>query len=255
MKTCSLIHRVTGPGWTAVILLVLSLIAPSVQGAEPENTKPADAEFERGVSEWKAAPDRAERMRRAELSFFKRTLSSQQVKRLAKEIDDEDERIEFAAAAFPHVADPENFYDVYDAFETFSKVFRLHDRLTAMRRPVPPVGGPPVISRPAPVGAEELAGILESLRKEPFDDAKMAKMRLQDRGLRGRLTCQQTAEILTLFTFDERRMECAKLSMDWISDPAGVSLIVDTMRFLSSKDELKKFIETRRLQDVTGPAR
>jgi hypothetical protein len=194
-------------------------------------------------------------MRRAELRFFKRTLSSQQVKRLAKEIEDEDERIEFAAAAFPHVVDPENFYDVYDAFETFSKVFRLHDRLTAMRRPVPPVGGPPVISRPAPVGAEELTGILESLRKEPFDDAKMAKMRLLDRGLRGRLTCKQTAEILNLFTFDERRMECAKLSMDWISDPGQIHLLVDTMRFLSSKDVLMKFVETRRRQDFTRPAR
>jgi hypothetical protein len=255
MKPRSSIQHVTGPVWTVVILLGISLSAPSFRAAELVNPKPPDAEFERGVSEWKASSDRAERMRRAELRFFKRTLSSQQVKRLAKEIEDEDERIEFAAAAFPHVVDPENFYDVYDAFETFSKVFRLHDRLTAMRRPVPPVGGPPVISRPAPVGAEELTGILESLRKEPFDDAKMAKMRLLDRGLRGRLTCKQTAEILNLFTFDERRMECAKLSMDWISDPGQIHLLVDTMRFLSSKDVLMKFVETRRRQDFTRPAR
>jgi hypothetical protein len=255
MKTRAPLPRVAGSVWTVVFLLLLAPLLGPLRAAEPEQPKPADPEFESGLQELKAAPDRAERMRRAEQRLFKRALSSQQVKRLAKEIADEDERIEFAAAAFPHVVDPENFYDVYDSFQTFSKVFRLHDRLSALRRPGPPGDGPPVVVRPSPVGSEELAGILASLRKEPFDDAKLAKARLLDRGLRGRLTCQQAVQMLNLFSFDDNRLECAKLSVVWINDPGSIHLLVDAMKFLSSRDELTKFIEARKPQGPGRPAR
>jgi hypothetical protein len=251
MKTRSPFPRVAAPVWTVVLLLFLVPLHAPLGAAEPERTKPNDSEFERGLVEWKAAPDRAERMRRAERGFFKRNLSSQQVKRLAKEIEDEDERIEFVAAAFPHVVDPENFYDVYDAFQTFSKVFRLHDRVLAMRHPLRQ-NVPPVIATPSPVGPAELAGILETLRREPFDDAKMAKIRLMDSNLRARLTCNQAAEILKTFTFDEQRLESAKLAVNWIRDPAGLHLLVDSMKFLGSRDELTKFIEATKRQ---GPGR
>lgn len=43
----------------------------------------------------------------------------------------EDTKLQFCQAAYPFVADKENFYDVYDAFNTFSYAFRLHDFVTA----------------------------------------------------------------------------------------------------------------------------
>lgn len=43
----------------------------------------------------------------------------------------EDSKLEFCKAAYPFVLDKENFYDVYDAFNTFSYAFRLHDFVSA----------------------------------------------------------------------------------------------------------------------------
>ena len=256
MKTRSRFPSVAGPLRTALLSLLCFGLLASGQAAETDGAKPNDTEFERGVQEWKAAPNAAERLNRAESRFFKRRLSSQQVKRMAREIADEDERIEFAARAYPHVVDPENFYDVYDAFQTFSKVFRLHDRLAAQRRPGPPHQAPPVvIVTPAPLSEEEFQGIVGTLQKERFDDDRLAKAKMLDRGLRGRLTCAQAVELLKLFKFDDQRLDCAKLAVDWVVDPINLHQLVDTMKFQDSRDRLTKFIAERDREPGRGPKR
>jgi hypothetical protein len=74
-----------------------------------------------------------------------RSLTSAQVKQFAVAFTADFARYQFALEAFPITSDKENFYDVYDAFTSFSTVFRLHD---ALRAPAPPVVVTPVTPAP-----------------------------------------------------------------------------------------------------------
>ena len=58
--------------------------------------------------------------------------SSQQVKQLALLFSGDYWRYQFAVAAYPQTADQQNFYDVYDAFTTYSAIFRLNDFLKSL---------------------------------------------------------------------------------------------------------------------------
>src|SRR5512141_1079776 len=46
-------------------------------------------------------------------------LSSLQVKAIAARLPDDDARLDFATTAYRRTIDPENFYEVYDAFTRF----------------------------------------------------------------------------------------------------------------------------------------
>lgn len=54
-------------------------------------------------------------------------LSASQVKQVTMLFYSDQDKLEFAKAAYRNTVDKENFYDVYDAFAYFSTVFRLHD--------------------------------------------------------------------------------------------------------------------------------
>ncbi|MFN8292928.1 MAG: DUF4476 domain-containing protein [Chitinophagales bacterium] len=71
-----------------------------------------------------------------------RSLSSKQVKQFATTIINDAFRYELALSAFAVTTDKENFYEVYDAFATFSTVFRLHDAIHAFA-PTPSPAHPP----------------------------------------------------------------------------------------------------------------
>jgi len=54
-------------------------------------------------------------------------LEAGQVKKIAQLIADDNLRLEFCKLAYAHTNDIGNFYDTYDAFQSFSYAFRLHD--------------------------------------------------------------------------------------------------------------------------------
>lgn len=54
-------------------------------------------------------------------------LLASQVKNIAQLFTEESYRLEFCKAAYTHTYDRVNFYEVYDAFTTYSNVLRLHD--------------------------------------------------------------------------------------------------------------------------------
>ena len=60
-------------------------------------------------------------------------LTSSQVKQITMLFYVEQDKLEFARSAYKNTFDKDNFYDVYDAFASFSTVFRLHDYVTTMR--------------------------------------------------------------------------------------------------------------------------
>ena len=232
----------------AVIFIAAFLMdANPARAAEARRPFP-EQEFQRRFDEWKAMTGDTERLSRAESALFPRGISSAQVKRMALAITNEDSRIEFVAAAYRHTVDPENFYDVYDTFQTFSKVFRLHDRLTTQRERQPPRGPGGVVyprQGPLPLTDREFSDILASINKESFDNSKLALAKVAGAGARGRITSRQVAEMLKVFSFDDRKLECAKQAIDWVIDPNEFHVVYAAFTFDNSKNQLSQFLQAR----------
>ena len=189
--------------------------------------------------------DGAEQARQVHLLLQEGRFSSAQVKAMAKTFAQEDARYDFVVAAYSRTVDPENFYEVYDAFTSFSKVLRLHDQLQ------PPRPAPAPTSRPAlqPVGDEAMAEIVKSVRAEGLEDTKKTLARQVFTGRR-RFLSRQVCEVVKAFAFDEGRLEVAKLAYDSVIDPENYFLVNQAFSFASTKDSLARFLESRRAEDL-----
>jgi hypothetical protein len=183
----------------------------------------------------------AERVESARQLLSRHACSSLQVKAMAQTIANEDLRLEFAIAAYARTVDPENYYEVYDAFQSFSKVFRLHDQVSPrLARPAPPV---PVA--PAALSEEDFGQMLRTIRAEPFDDTKLATARQIVSSARGRIASRQVREILRSFTFEDGRLELAKAAYECVLDPWNYSVVYDTFTFPSNRDTLARYLQSR----------
>lgn len=225
----------------AAALAALALAGSLVRAAdEPPLTEP---ELRQRLDEFRAAPDDGARVKRAGEWLAARRFSSLQVKALAQAIADEDARLEFALSAFPRVVDPENFYEVYDAFQTFSKVFRLHDRLAALRRQPP--GPPPGGFGPPPLSDSEFADLLKAIRRENFDDGRLAMGRQAFTSARGRISAKQVRDVVKLMSFEDGRLGLAKAGYECVRDPWNYHVVYEAFSFSSSREELARCIEPR----------
>lgn len=76
--------------------------------------------------------------------FSNKCLSSNQIKQVALLFAQDASRLEFCKIAIQKLADYPNRYEIYDAFQSFSNVFRLHDHIDNFySSPTPPVTPPP----------------------------------------------------------------------------------------------------------------
>lgn len=183
----------------------------------------------------------ADRVREADLLLKEHWLSSQQVKAIARTIHPEDARHNFVLAAFPRTVDPEDFYEVYDTFTSFSRVFRLHDQIRRLRGPAVP---PPAPVSLEPVSDEAMKDILRTLREASFDDPKKALARQILSG-RPRFLSRQILDLVRAFDFDEARLEIATLGYGSVIDPENYYVVASAFSFSSTKEKLAKDIESR----------
>ncbi len=190
-----------------------------------------------------------ERFRRAMELSAAHMLSSMQVKEIASRLNDDGARLEFASAAFARTADPENFYEVYDAFSTFSKVMRLHDRIHHLSIAVPTAALPPPttpIPPPPPptVSETEMRDIIRSLRRESFDQTrtKLAHQILSTSPKK--FLASQVKQMLDCFDFEPSKIELAKFAYQYTFDPEHYHLINESFSFPNSREELSRFIQS-----------
>ena len=174
-------------------------------------------------------------------------LSSLQVKAIASRLPDDTARLDFAVSAYPRTLDPENFYEVYDAFASFSKVFRLHDRIRGLAQPVPVVVEPRQKVAPG-----DLKNILRSLREEPFEPTRMTVAKQILAASKGAFLSAQVKQILETFAFEPSRLELAKFAYRYTADPENYFAVNEAFVFSPSKQDLAKYIES--LKEAT-PAR
>lgn len=84
-------------------------------------------EYSRLLNRLKTAPNDTEKLALAKLSIQNNCFTTQQVKELALTFLDDNFKSEFVIEIHPKTINNQDFYEVYDAFMSFSTVLRLHD--------------------------------------------------------------------------------------------------------------------------------
>lgn len=234
------------------LLCAGALPTPAQDTLERSSTLP-ERQFHESLRRLERLPNPAEQAREADALLRDRWLSSQQVKAVARTISQEDVRLSFALSAYPRTVDPENFYEVYDTFTNFSKVFRLHDQIQRQhRQPYPPYAPPPVPVALQPITDEAFADLLKSLRAEVMDDNRKSLARQMLSG-RPRFLSRQIRDLVKLFTFDDGRLEIAKYAYDSVLDPENYYLVNQAFTFNDRKESLARYIESRRTERPPRP--
>lgn len=235
--------RPAPPGIRSAVLALLGSLSlcASLPAWTAETPRLTEDDLATGLQELEASDQETERLGQAKGLARGHLLSSLQVKAIAAKLPTDDARLEFALDAYPRTLDPENFYEVYDAFRSFSKVFRLHD---ALRR-TEPLPAPPVVTGPPPLSSHEMADILRVLRKESFDDTKLAAARQFVQSARGRITSKQVLEITKTFSFENAKLDFAKAAYAATQDPWNYHVVYEAFAFPSTRESLIKYIGSR----------
>lgn len=188
----------------------------------------------------KAEVDNTQKVRRARDIIHRQRLSSLQVKAIAGMLADDAARLEFATAAYPRIIDPENFYEVYDAFTTFSKVMRLHDRVQQFQRASSP---PPAV--PATITDQELKEIIRALKGESFDPTRKQLAQQIISNSRKLFLAAHVRQMLQCFDFEPNKLEVAKLAYEHTLDREKYFLVNEAFSFDSSRSELSRYIQSK----------
>jgi hypothetical protein len=215
-------------------LLAAALYLPAAFAADPQ-TLSAEALSQRLETFTEEQPD-AEKLRRAQDWVRGSLFSSLQVKAIAERFRDENARLQFAIAAYPRTVDPENYYEVYDAFYSFSKVMRLHDAIKGTRAPAPE-------QAPGLLTPDELQKMVASLRGEPFEEPRLNLARQMVRGHSKRIASEQLTALLNCFAFESNKVELAKYAYAYVADPERYYLINKAFNLSSSRQEVSEYIE------------
>jgi hypothetical protein len=223
-----------------LILLAAALLTAALPGAEIPSLN--QAEFEEKMRSVTGEREDAKRLNKAQELARRHYLSSLQVKVIALRFDDDDARYDFALAAYPRTIDPENFYEVYDAFTKFSKVMRLHDRIRQLAHPVPgPFPGGPVVVHP--LTERELKEMLRALRGEPFDSNRIQLAKQILSTSQGNFLSAQVRQMVECFDFEPSKLQVAKFAFDYTLDPEKYFLVQEAFSFSSTKLELSRYIQ------------
>ena len=220
-------------------MALLTLCAWGAVGAD--KTPVGERRFQENMDSLLKERDAGRRARQAHEMVTTHWYSSQQVKAIALKLQDDEARLQFATAAYAHTVDPENFYEVYDAFTTFSKVMRLHDRI---HRPDLPPG--PVVVVPQTVTDDEMKEYLAALRKESFDHTRTTIARQIIRDCRKPFLAAQVKAMLDCFDFEPPKLELAKYAYDFTFDQDKYFQVSEGLAFINSKQDLARYIEGKR---------
>jgi hypothetical protein len=212
----------------------------TLKAAAAEKTAIDRGNFEAEVQKLETSKAGAERLRHAKDMVHRHWYSSQQVKAIAMRLPDDDARLDFATAAYSRTIDPENFYDVYDAFTSFSKVFRLHDRIRGFPRNFAPVA-----AGPEPMSQEDFAPILRALKSEDFDPARLQLARQILGSSRANFLSSQVRDMAKAFDFEPSKLEFAKLAFDYTLDREKYFLVNDSFDFTNTRQALSRYVQEK----------
>lgn len=125
----------------ATLFLFVILIAGGFLRAQNCTTPISPALFQQAFNQVAIQPSNQKKLEKALPFAGSNCFSSAQVKNMAQLFSEDKSRIEFCKAAYVNTVDKENFFDVYDAFTSFSWALRLYDHVnkTTVTVPADPV--------------------------------------------------------------------------------------------------------------------
>lgn len=222
------------------VILAIGLV-PVLSSAADQGAL-SETQLNKEVEQIKAEDGDAARLNKTRQLAKGHRFSSMQVKTIAMQFADDDARLEFALSAFPQVVDPENFYEVYDAFSRFSKVMRLHDRIRPA--PIPPVA-PPVHTGPVPMSDQDLKTLVVALKNEPFENGRLQLAKQAISSSRGNFLSAQVKQLIGCFAFEPGKLDLAKFAYDYTLDREMYFVVYEAFSFSSTRDELARYIQGR----------
>lgn len=94
-----------------------------------------------------------------------------------------------------------------------------------------------------PASTADMSNLTGSIKKQSFSDNKMnvAKTFIKNKCL----SVAQIKEVMGLFSFEDSKLEFAKLAYDRCSDKENYYMVGDALTFSSSQDELTNFINSK----------
>jgi hypothetical protein len=94
----------------------------------------APQDVDAAVRAIRQSPSEANKLSTAKEALAERSLRAEDLQRLLETLGFEASRVELAKFAYPHVADPENFERVYDAFEFDASVQEVQEAVEEARQ-------------------------------------------------------------------------------------------------------------------------
>ena len=168
--------------------------------------------------------------------------------RIAALFNDDFPRLKFTRRAYEGVLNPEDYYAVFDVFQSFSHAFMLYDFINFQREPaeVIVIEHPPVevIEEPPCLTTDqEYNSLIATIKREVFP---MRRLGLAKSVTKGRcLTVGQIRGVINLLSIGGDRVELAKHTHEFCVNPLEYHQLIDVMTFQSDKDELLSFIQSR----------
>lgn len=165
-------------------------------------------------------------------------LTVAQAMKLASLLTIENNRLTFFRAALANIYDLGNLSFGAQLFSHIPAKGAYNDMITNHNK-IPPADLPCQVTR------EEFSDMIQSIKKETFNSTKIT---ITKNILRSRpcFTTGQVKEIVNEFSFESGKVEIAKFAWDYTVDKENYYKIADAFTFSSSKEDLMKFIESKR---------
>ncbi len=267
------------------ILLTLSFLM-TFQGiiAQSRCNRPlSTVEFNQRRQQIVAAGNEARRLQIAIRVSQENCLTAQQVKEIAQSFNDEFNRLDYAQRAYASVFDPENYYEVYDAFGKFSTAIRLYDFINGRGTSSPVLINPnpinPNPTNPNPVNPNPIAGypnynypdfqsyagvkncgfpISESMFEsvaQRIRTSSPATMRMNIARQSVQNNCLSTSQVMRLVSLlpEANRLEILRLSYEHIYDVANLVAASQVFEQRANQDQWQAFLNQSGVGNNNNP--
>jgi hypothetical protein len=167
--------------------------------------------------------------------------SVSQTMKLASLLESESNRLSFFKTVYNSVFDVKNLPFGTQLFTQIPNKTAYTDFINSHGNS----SGPAVLPPPCTISANDFSQITETINKESINSTKvsLAKQIIRSKKC---FTVKQVSEILRLIPFEDSRLELAKFSYDYTTDRENYYQLADVFSFSQSKEDLMKFLETKR---------